>query len=60
MGLVNFLLDEMKTQGRTLGTRVSFNELIQVPKCICTQQAQVSEVVKVVKAEAEDASQINY
>ena len=32
MGLVNFLLDEMKTCGRTLGMRVSFNELIQVPK----------------------------
>ena len=32
MGLVTFLLDEMKTHGRTLGTRVSFNDLIQVLK----------------------------
>ena len=34
MGLVTFLLDEMKTYGRTLGMRVSFNDLIQVPKCM--------------------------
>ena len=32
---VNFLLDEMNTHSKTLGTRIRFGQLIQVPKWMC-------------------------